>query len=200
MKISLPLLAVLLIAPACVGAPDPMPIPAPSIQFVRASNAPGEGGEGPVHVVGLPGAVSRAGLVTVTRGTQKFEARSTAAGTFSVMIVARRGDELRFRLDSSEESAAYVVQAITSLYGPVPYPIPGVPPVSSPTGGVVTVRGQSGANVGIVAVNMDTGDATSATTGTDGTFTLQIPGEAGQSLRLYDDGVPLGDPWELTIP
>jgi hypothetical protein len=197
---SLLLLAVLLAGQGCVGAPDPMPIPAPSIQFVRASNAPPEGGEGPVHVVGLPGAVARSGLVTVTRGTQKFEAHSTAAGTFSVMIVAQRGDELRFRLDASEESAPYAVQAITSLFGPVPYPIPGVPPVSSPVGGVVTVRGQSGANVGIVAVNMDTGDATSTTTGADGTFTLQIPGEAGQSLRIYDDGVPLGDPWELIVP
>lgn len=193
------LLALLVLAaPGCMGVPEPVPIPAPDGRCLRASPASDDDSEGPVHLVGLPHAVSRAGLVSVERDGQRFNTRSTAAGSFSLALTARVRDVLLVRLEDSEPTS-YQVQKHVGFVNPSPQALPGVPPLSGPVSGLVTVRGASLPGAATFVVNMTTGEVATTTADASAAFTLTIGAELGHLLRVYIDTTPLCPPWDLTV-
>jgi hypothetical protein len=184
-----------------VGVPQPVPIPGPDRDLLRATGAPPEVAID-VNVLGLPGAVDRAGQVIVENpalGATR-EAASTAAGTFSVLIPAREKDVLRVRFVGSAEVAELEVRsAINAHLLPPPGEVAGVPPLTVEAGGTVLVRGEylGGA---VIGVNLANGATAEVPAPTPARFELRLPGASGDELRIYGDGEPLTEPWTLKVP
>jgi hypothetical protein len=184
-----------------VGVPQPVPIPGPDRDLIRATGAP-SGMAIDVNVLGLPGAVDREGQVIVENPALKEtkEARSTAAGTFSLLVPAREKDVLRVRFVGSDEVAELEVHsAATAHLLPPPGEAAGVPPLTVEAGGTVLVRGEY---VGgpVIGVNLANGATVVGAAPVQGRFELRLPGASGDELRIYGDGQPLTDPWTLKVP
>jgi len=182
------------------GTPQPFPLPRPNVQLLRASGAPDSGTSTPVEVVGLPATVPRAGTVTLENRGQIATVQATGAGSFVARVPARPDDQIAIRFETSEPALLRVIK-ISVQSPPPPGPIPGVPPVSGPAGGLLTVQGRGSPGMDVFVVNMDTGDAAVGRTApTDGAFTLQVVGAASHTLRVYEDRTPLSGYWELKVP
>lgn len=189
-----------LMAGACgdgAGIPQPIPIP----HHLRAMSAPPDRPI-TVDVVGLPGAVAGTGRVLVTgAGGSVREARSTAAGSFTLSLQARGGDTLQVRYEDSAAAALPVPKQ--GIMAPLPPgPIAGVPPVTAIAGGRVQVRGQSNsAGTRIVGVNTVSGDVAQTTAAGDQRFSLDLSAASGDAMRVYEEiGGVLGPAWSLTAP
>ncbi len=198
----------------CTGLPQPIPIPhpTPDVSFLRSEGLV-EQSVGETLIVGLPGVVNGAGRIIVESHVGEFDAMATEAGTFGLLLEARSEETVFLRFEDSE-----VVEFIIPLLKePFPSP-PGSPPTPIPPGPLpevpaitplgedrVTVVGLITAESTVIGINLDTGDVAETTSGRDlgsgtGEFRLDIVGQSGHRLNIYQDLSPLVDPWELVVP
>jgi len=174
----------------------PLPVPIPDVAQIRSSRAE-LGQVQTVQVVGLPGAVSGAGAVSASAEGVKVDAPATAGGTFALSIAARGGGTIALSYAGSA-TVKLVVPAMTHAPAVALGPIDGVPPIAA-AAGKVTVRGRVDA-AAVIGANLDTGDVAAAPV-SSGTFSLELPGQSGQRIRVFIDDGTLGDiGWDLSVP
>ena len=206
--------AVLLALVACgdgVSSPVPQPVPGQ----IRVSSPAVT--RKTVLVVGLPSAVSGQGTVHVRDRTSGVtaSAASTAAGSFSAVIVIGSKHELEAWFETADGTSDVVSLSLRALsYGlTLGQPKAGV--VSTPdAGGKVTVSNDGGAgkpllmsatpNKVLVVSNANTGEVVSTTTDKDGRFSAKLAGAKGESIQLLlvdpADQASTSDFVTITVP
>jgi hypothetical protein len=191
-----------LLLPGCgddeTGIPQPVPIPSPRVDLLRATGAP-PAGEGTIQLLGLPGCVPGVGRITVEMIGASAQTESTSYGSFGLGLEASAGDVLVLRFKDSPDTSRFTVEAESPNEIVPPGPIAGVPQVSL-AGGTVTVRGKFVVDETMIALNLRSGDVGVTRSLADSTFQVELPGQSGDRLRIYGDGAPLGPAWELTVP
>ena len=189
----------LLVPTACgdqTGTPQPLPIPCP--QLMRLGAAPAEVAI-EVDLVGLSGAVAGAGSLVAVNGTQSQQTRSSAAGSFYLALSARGGDVLQVRFGDSEP-ALIEVPVMTAMVPRPPTPIDGVAPVTPRGGARVLVQGQLAAAGRALVANASTGAVALVDSDGNGRFAVELGASSGESLRIYEERVPLGPAWLVMVP
>lgn len=188
---------VLFMAVACgddgVGVPQPVPIPK---EFLLRGSVGLD--VDAIRMVGLPGAVARAGDVILDGGRGEIVVRSTEVGSF-VASVPYTGNVVQVRFETSE-AVSYSVNM--SLVNPVVVPAESVEsvPIVPPIDGVTTIQGATEPDLGVFAANIRSGDVVLGTSDALGFFTLQLPAQTGDVVEVYANLDPLADPWTLTVP
>ena len=179
-----------------MGEPQPVPIPL----LVRTEGVK-QGDQKKVLVVGLPGVVPRVGEIAVESAAETVQTTVTEQKTFNLRVLARAGEVVAVRFEGSDP-ANVTIKILPDPIPPytLPRPIPGVPPVTGPTAGVVTVRGETDADVDVVGINLDKGGVDVARSESDGTFKLELAGASGDRLEVYQDSGALMGSWALTVP
>lgn len=194
MKKTLLTYAVLLTLTACgdgVSSPVPQPVPgqirisSPTLTSAR------------VLVVGLTKAVAGAGTVHLrdTKTGTTASGKSSAAGTFSVVITAGPERQLEARFETPDGTSEPVNLMMRSLsYGPsLGQPKTGV--VSVPDAqGKVTVSNDGGTgkpllmtaspNMVVVLSNASTAEVRLTTTDKDGRFSSKMSGSKGEQIQI----------------
>lgn len=160
--------------------PDPVPDPA----RLRATAIQDSGA---VELVGLPGALPGAGDLVVESSRGRFQARSTSAGSFALVVPVMRAETLRLRFEGGGEIPYAVGTA-------EPSPTPAVMQPSLSGGGSVTVGVAATPGATVLAVNFSTGEIWEARADAMGRVSITFRAASGEEVHLYADGQALSDP------
>jgi len=189
------LLFIVALIGGCEGIPQPDPIPIATL--IRTTGAMPTITS--VDVVGLPGAVAGVGRVTVSSPHQTITVDASASGSFALIVDAAENDLLQVRFESSE-AAVVTVPLLPIMTAPQPDPLHVGSPITAPVSGVSTIFGQGIVQASILAVNFRTAATNTTVADAAGRFSLTIPAEAGDEVRVYIESDPLSSAWVLTVP
>lgn len=167
---------------ACADLP-PHPDPMPSPQLIRLSRPYGDPER--VDIIGLPGAVTSAGTVTVDipgLATDSREVSSTANGTFFARVESRGQRRFNVRFNRGRAASIELAEPSVALEPPQVHEI-----LSGPSRGQVTVTGSGGRDSGVIAANIRSGDVGSARTAGDGRFAIALAANPGDPIAVYAD-------------
>jgi len=171
------------------GAPLPDPIPRPG--SMRATEA------GPtVDLLGLPGAVPGAGLVTVQSAAGTFTTTSTPEGSFVLSVPTGGAARVEVQFENSPSTEfALPAGAIDPLTG-VRFSSMGLERWPA----VVELYPSAAPGTRLVAVNFNSGDVSQATADASGNATIAIEARPGDLIRIYaTEGALLSTPVELVV-
>lgn len=170
---------------SCVGTPVPIPTPIDTRQIQLSAPT-----QGKVTVAALAGAVPADAELHITNATRGAVAAATptAEGTFSAVIEAAVGDELRFeaRSQGRKETALMTVKGPGRAAPTGAASLPGLD-------GKSTVTGEAAPGDTVVCSLPRTGEVRSATADAQGGFSLSLRVVSGDLLYIFalDD---LGEP------
>ncbi|MBW2732751.1 MAG: hypothetical protein JRH20_10195 [Deltaproteobacteria bacterium] len=197
MRIRLTPLLTLLLLSACgddgVGVPQPVPIPK---EFLMRGSIGGPGST--IRMVGLPGAVARAGDVILDGGAGEILARSTALGSFMADVPYASGG-IKIRLETSEAITYTVKTSVIMFIDTIGEDLENAP-ISPVVAGKTTIMGLTTADREVFALNLRSAEVALGASDGAGHFTLELPAQTGDAVMVYVNNDPLGDAWALVVP
>lgn len=203
------------------GDPHPDPVP----QGGKIRTTPGRTDTTPILVVGLPESVQGAGTVIVENITasdnlksilsngiaSRVETQATTDGTFTALVLAKKGDILAV---SYQDSAPIQVEVGFTMSGihptPPPFePLPDIPFIerSEYDPAKVIIRGMliveepvPGVDYYVIAVNLDNGYVGLAKTDENFNFNMELIADTKERIHIYQDSSVLTRSLNLSAP
>ena len=183
----------------CNAIPQPVPIPvAPDQALLRVEG--GAESPAPLVMIGLPGSVSGAGVVTID-GRALVHSESNEDGAFVAVVEAATGDTLSLRFGGSEPTKLEVVAEAFVIQTLPPQLETGTSLEPDARGLVHLAVRSSGSLAGIIAVNRRTGEVVVAPEkNAEGAYEATLAATQGDTLTIYANIHPLGPALELQVP